>query len=285
MILVDIDNTIFHKGTNAPISPKVRTVLNDLKIRHNALIYYVTGRILDPSYAIIKADLPMDKVIYRGMNILNVLRPNAHHKWHTLMFLKALGANVVLGIDDNPKVITMYGYNDIPAIRITGPETWDEVIKQETGLGDVAIQMPEQSTAYSCGVSAMMAVLRHYGKAVSEQDLFKLLNCRPLIGTTSGDMYRVAMQYGLNPEISQLKVKEVQDLTDKNIPVIMLIQSRNGNGHYVVAVGYDKEGILVNDPLDDNIRTRITYANLPNVWWDCDIGGKLHRYNGIVIRN
>jgi len=155
-------------------------------------------------------------------------------------------------------------------------------------ISDVKLQMASQSKDFSCGVSAMLAVLHHYNKKVSERELFKRLECTPENGVTPLKIIEVAKYYGLKPEFKQLTTKDVQKLTDMDIPIILMVQSRNRNydyddGHYIVAVGYDKEGILVYDPLDDNKKTRIRYAELPNVWYDW-MDGKMLRYYGIVVK-
>ena len=52
-----------------------------------------------------------------------------------------------------------------------------------------------QSTEYSCGASALQAVLSYWGKDVEEQEVMQLLHTSPETGTYVGDIARVARAF------------------------------------------------------------------------------------------
>jgi predicted double-glycine peptidase len=123
-----------------------------------------------------------------------------------------------------------------------------------------------QSTEYSCGASALQAVLSYWGKDLDEKELMELLHTTPETGTYPEDIVRTARELGFEAEIKEnLTIEDLEKSTRKGIPVIALGQawlSRDvankalaedwEDGHYVVILAVDKELRIFRGPLCKN---------------------------------
>jgi len=124
------------------------------------------------------------------------------------------------------------------------------------------LKATRQSTEYSCGASALQAVLSYWGKDLNEDELMKVLHTTPETGTYPEDIVRVARELGFEAEVKEnLTLNEVEKSTKKGNPVIVLGQawiSREEaekavtddweDGHYVVILAVDKEHVYFEDP-------------------------------------
>jgi len=124
------------------------------------------------------------------------------------------------------------------------------------------LKATRQSTEYSCGASALQAVLSYWGKDLDEDELMRLLHTSPETGTYPEDIVRVARELGFEAEvIENLTLDEVEKSTKKGNPVIICGQawiSREEaekavtddweDGHYVVILAVDKEHVYLEDP-------------------------------------
>jgi predicted double-glycine peptidase len=119
-----------------------------------------------------------------------------------------------------------------------------------------------QSTEYSCGASALQAVLSYWGKDVDEAELMELMHTNPEVGTNPEDIIRGARSLGFNAELKEhLSLDEVERRTANGDPMIALGQvwrsHKDGassvadewdNGHYIVVLGVDKDYVYFQDP-------------------------------------
>ena len=119
-----------------------------------------------------------------------------------------------------------------------------------------------QSTEYSCGASALQAVLSYWGKDLGEQELMKLLHTSPKTGTYVGDIVRVARGLGFTAEVREnLTLGDLQAALEKGMPVIVCgqawrsredsdtsVQEDWEDGHYIVVLGMDKRYVYYQDP-------------------------------------
>lgn len=124
------------------------------------------------------------------------------------------------------------------------------------------LKQTRQSTEYSCGASALQAVLSYWGKDLDEEDLITLLHTTPETGTYPDDIVRVARLLGFNAEVKEnLTFDEIEDATLQGIPVIVLSQAWRSqkdsaasveedwkNGHYVVVLAVDRDYVYFEDP-------------------------------------
>jgi uncharacterized protein len=119
-----------------------------------------------------------------------------------------------------------------------------------------------QSTEYSCGASALQAVLSYWGKDLDEKELMELLHTTPETGTYPEDIVKTARELGFEAEVKEnLTIEDLENSTKKGIPVITLGQawiSREESkkalaenwedGHYVVILAVDKDYVYFEDP-------------------------------------
>lgn len=119
-----------------------------------------------------------------------------------------------------------------------------------------------QSTEYSCGASALQAVMSYWGKDVDETELMQLLGTTPEEGTWPEDLVRVARSQGLQAELkSDLTLEEVQRATALGHPVIVLGQAWRSEspdetsvaeewdcGHWFIVLDIDKDHVYFEDP-------------------------------------
>jgi len=119
-----------------------------------------------------------------------------------------------------------------------------------------------QATEYSCGASALQAVLSYWGKEVEEEELMQRLHTSPETGTYVGDIVRVAREFGFTAEVKEhLTLEELHAALTKGIPVIVCGQAWRSredsdksveedwkDDHYVVVLGMDNKYVYYQDP-------------------------------------
>jgi predicted double-glycine peptidase len=124
------------------------------------------------------------------------------------------------------------------------------------------LKQTRQSTEYSCGASALQAVLSYWGKDLDEEDLMTLLHTTPETGTYPDDIVRVALLLGFKAEVKEnLTLEDIEQATAQGIPVIVLGQAWRSrqdsaasvaedwaNGHYFIVLAVDKDYVYFEDP-------------------------------------
>ncbi len=120
-----------------------------------------------------------------------------------------------------------------------------------------------QSTEYTCGPSALQAVLRYWGKDIAEDEIARLAGTTSEVGTFPEDLARSAQALGFKAEVREgLTLDDVQKFTSAGHPMIALAQvwlSAKGmgtrsvedewdSGHYIVVLGVDKDYVYFQDP-------------------------------------
>ncbi|MBC7541285.1 MAG: C39 family peptidase [Candidatus Sericytochromatia bacterium] len=117
-----------------------------------------------------------------------------------------------------------------------------------------------QATDYTCGPSALQAVLADWGIEAQESELATAANATPAMGASRFALAKVARSHGLKATITTgfgLPALEVH--LRRGIPVIVSIRAWRDkpttnwatdwdDGHHIVVVGYDKDRIYVEDP-------------------------------------
>jgi predicted double-glycine peptidase len=82
-----------------------------------------------------------------------------------------------------------------------------------------------QVTEYSCGASALQAVLHYWGKDVDEQELMRIMGTNPEVGTFPENIARGARECGFEVEVRKdLTLEEVARFTAEVGPMIALCQ-------------------------------------------------------------
>ena len=158
----------------------------------------------------------------------------------------------------------------------------------------IMLKFPElqQDFDYDCGPKALQAVFSYYGLEAKAEQIRKKAGTTKQDGTLVEGMVKAIRGYGLKC-ISKLMTPEmVKDFIRRKIPVILLLQAWRekkvdwskdwSDGHYVVAIGYDKNKFYFEDPWTTK-RTFLTIAELKTRWHDKDRKGNKYINQGIAI--
>jgi predicted double-glycine peptidase len=135
-----------------------------------------------------------------------------------------------------------------------------------------------QSTDYSCGISAMEAVLRYYRVPVDEAALLREAKVDPEVGASLAKLAEIARKRGYVAEIrANLTLEQVEEEVARGRPAIVLNQSWRADpdlawadcwddGHYLVVIGADDDAVYVEDPSIEGARGRIRRAEFVERW-------------------
>jgi predicted double-glycine peptidase len=137
-----------------------------------------------------------------------------------------------------------------------------------------------QSTEYSCGASALQAVLSYWGKDVEEQELMQRLNTSPETGTYVGDIVRVAREFGFSAEMKEdLTLPDLHAALTKGIPVIVCGQAWRSrehsdksaqedweDDHYIVVLGMDNKYVYYQDPFAKRASAFVSHRLFEESW-------------------
>jgi predicted double-glycine peptidase len=119
-----------------------------------------------------------------------------------------------------------------------------------------------QSTEYTCGPSALQAVLRYWGRDVAEDKIAELCKTTAEVGTHPEDLVRGAQALGFKATAkANLTLDEVAKFTAMGHPMIALaqvwlsqskskesVEDEWDSGHYIVVLGVDKDNVYFQDP-------------------------------------
>jgi ABC-type bacteriocin/lantibiotic exporter with double-glycine peptidase domain len=115
-----------------------------------------------------------------------------------------------------------------------------------------------QTFEYDCGPTALQAVLAYYGIKIREELLIKYAKTSKKDGTRRRGMINVLKKAGLKHIAQKMTVVDLRKFIDKKVPVLVLLQAWSlkkkdysnsfSDGHWVVAIGYEKDRIIFEDP-------------------------------------
>lgn len=153
-----------------------------------------------------------------------------------------------------------------------------------------------QSTDFSCGASAMQAVLMYWGDEYLESDLMQRLRTSPESGTDPVDMVRGARELGYAAEMREgLSLQDLERSVAEGVPVIIACQAwpdappgRDWSevwdtGHYMVVLGTDRENVYFEDPSLLGSRGVLPREEFEARWHDQD-GDRKYVRLGIFVR-
>ncbi len=181
-----------------------------------------------------------------------------------------------------------------------------KIIAQD-GKSDVRVlNLPDvrQATGYTCGVSALQAVLFYYGLEYRESTLAEYAGSNQDAGTPPAGILQAVQTVNeengtkFTAEIKQhVTIDEVKQLLDEEIPVILDIQAWRDtdnkaewkddwiDGHYVVATGYDDENIYFEDPALINSVGSIPQTELLDRWHDYEGADEYDPKTSVITEN
>lgn len=141
-------------------------------------------------------------------------------------------------------------------------EDMSQVGPSNSTVKEILFGVPDvrQSTNYSCGASALQAVLSYWGgEDLREDVLMKKLNITNE-GASPEDIIRVAQDMGFEAEFEEnITLADLEESIKAGIPVIIVGQAWRDNettpwdndwddGHYMVVIGLDERNVYLEDP-------------------------------------
>lgn len=157
----------------------------------------------------------------------------------------------------------------------------------------IQVPLTRQATDYTCGTAALQSMLGFYGEDQNESELAKILKTNEQDGTDYNEIVTVAKKKGYTVKVyKNMTLLDLKRILDKKTPVLCLIQAwaeqkvdyKNDwkDGHYVVAIGYDKHKIYFMDPSTLGNYTFIKNKDFLNRWHDKNSNEELNHF-GLTI--
>lgn len=172
-----------------------------------------------------------------------------------------------------------------------------EVLEKSGVKNLIPVPLTRQSNDYTCGVSVMQSVLAYYGDDIREDNLAKALGTKSESGTDYKNSIEYAKSKGYEVILyNNMTLEQLQECISKGQPVICAIQAWSDkvanydkdweDGHYVIAVGYDKDHIYFMDPSTLGNYTYIPISEFLLRWHDIDQRGiKLVHFGIVMTKN
>ena len=152
----------------------------------------------------------------------------------------------------------------------------------------IRIGLPDtsQQTGYSCGPSCLQSICHYYGLGKEDEgEIVDDMKINPDYGADPDDIIRLAEKYGLKcKQYQPMTMEKLKRVLQSRKPVMLMIQAWGikrgekdyresykgiwGEGHWVVAIGYDRDGIFFEDPSLQAVRGFLAYAELEERWHD-----------------
>jgi predicted double-glycine peptidase len=143
-----------------------------------------------------------------------------------------------------------------------------------------AVPDVRQSTGYTCGASALQAVLAYWGTAEREDRLAARLHSTPEAGTHPLDIVRVAREFGLAANLREgLELADLETALGSGSSVIVDLQAWRDrtdipwtatwdDGHYMILLGMDDGNLYFEDPSLLGTRGVISRSEFVDRWHD-----------------
>jgi hypothetical protein len=159
---------------------------------------------------------------------------------------------------------------------------------------ELAVPDVRQSTDYTCGASALQAVLAYYGIGVREDELSKEMAATPRDGVPPEAIVRVARAHGLTADMREnMTVDDLGAALLERRPVIVELQAwADGHhtdwvndwddGHYAVVIALEGDRLIFEDPSLLGSRAVLPRLEFEKRWHDSD-SGRRHIRTGIVF--
>jgi ABC-type bacteriocin/lantibiotic exporter with double-glycine peptidase domain len=153
----------------------------------------------------------------------------------------------------------------------------------------IKIDLPNttQVTGWTCGASALLSIASYFGVGPEDEwDYTEDMKFGPS-GSDPKHFFRAAEKYGLAiQEFVGMTDEELEACLDRRRPVVLMLQAwPNGkvksythdwhDGHWVIAIGYDKDVFYFEDPSIHGGRGYISRRELKSRWHDIK-GPKKH---------
>lgn len=190
------------------------------------------------------------------------------------------------------------GHNDRCTPQPIDKWTWEDLQKRGVRVSRFAecLHVPRvrQSTSYSCGAAALMAVGKYFGVGFStEADYCRLLGTDPEDGTPPDAMVAGAQSLGLEAVGREgMTFEQIDRALIRGRPVVVCLQAygspeefrRDEAGHWAVILGYDSGRYFFEDPAQEKKETGwLPRGEFLRRWHDRDGVGRRYVRYGIVV--
>jgi ABC-type bacteriocin/lantibiotic exporter with double-glycine peptidase domain len=165
----------------------------------------------------------------------------------------------------------------------------------------IALPDTSQQKGYSCGASCLQSVCHYYGLGgEDEPEYVEKMKINPKVGSHPFQVRGLAEEYGLSwKEYQPMTMEQLKGELRGRKPVMLMIQAWGeekgkdgwrksykgiwGEGHWVVAIGYDRDGIFFEDPSLQAVRGFLAYAELEERWHDVGPEKEHVEHYGLVL--
>ena len=141
----------------------------------------------------------------------------------------------------------------------------------------LTVPLCRQATSYTCGPAALQSILGYYNEEYQEDYLAYHLHTKVCVGTDFRDILSFCHHISFKASFEEFgTISILKKYIDQSIPVLILLQAWSavrrdyttswGDGHYVVACGYDEHNILFMDPSTLGHYTYIPNQEFLNRW-------------------
>jgi ABC-type bacteriocin/lantibiotic exporter with double-glycine peptidase domain len=103
--------------------------------------------------------------------------------------------------------------------------------------------------AYQCGPASLAGVLNFYGDTVTPDQIARAIFRDNIHGTVTLDMVIYAREKGFSARWYSGSAYDIQCAVDGDVPLIVMVDlgfATLSKYHYMVVVGYEPEGVIVN---------------------------------------
>ena len=161
----------------------------------------------------------------------------------------------------------------------------------------INIPLCYHETEYTCGVACIQSILARYGKYYRQSALAEILHSQPILGTDYKSILYFAKLLWLNASMEEdMSIKDIKDCIDTNTAPILIIQARRleddikysldwKNTHYIIACGYNSDGIYAMDPNMLCNYAYLPFSELMERWHAVDKEETRHIRSGLIIEN
>ena len=108
---------------------------------------------------------------------------------------------------------------------------------------------------YQCGPASLAGVLNYWKMNVSPEEISAEIFSQSARGTLNIDMVLYAQKKGLNAALYEGGLQDLEKNIDSGYPVIVLVDygfSLYQANHFMVVIGYNEKGVLVNSGKEQN---------------------------------
>jgi len=173
----------------------------------------------------------------------------------------------------------------------------DELLTIQCASNFINVPLCYQETEYTCGVACIQSILARYGMYYRQSALADILRSQPILGTDYKSILYLSKLLGLNAAIEEnMSIKDIKDCIDTNIAPILIIQAWRleddikysldwKNAHYIIACGYNSNGIYAMDPNMLGNYAYLPFSELTERWHAVDKEESRHIRSGLIIEN